>query len=72
MLQQLKKLENDGLVARKSYPVVPPRVEYSLTEYGKSIDKLFYLMEEWGKRYLIEHKASPNQKKRNIKNTHNF
>ena len=35
--QQLKELENDGIVKRKLYPVVPPRTEYSLTEQGKTL-----------------------------------
>ncbi len=37
LIQKLRELENDGIVHREVYPVVPPKVEYSLTEYGKSL-----------------------------------
>ena len=45
---QLKELENSGLVFRKEYPQVPPKVEYSLTEKGLSLIPLVSLMCEWG------------------------
>lgn len=46
--QQLRELESDGIVARKVYPVVPPKVEYSLTEYGKSVQPMLAMMHKWG------------------------
>lgn len=44
----LKELEADGLVQRKEYPQIPPKVEYSLTERGKSLMPILDLMCEWG------------------------
>lgn len=44
----LKELEEDGLVIRQEYPQVPPKVEYSLTEVGKSLIPILDSMCEWG------------------------
>ena len=44
----LKKLESDGLVIRKEYPQSPPKVEYSLSERGKSLMPILDQMCEWG------------------------
>ncbi len=49
--QGLKEMEKDGLVSRKVYPVVPPKVEYSLTIYGKSLQPILKSMSEWGKKH---------------------
>lgn len=49
--QKLREMEKDGLVARKVYPVVPPKVEYSLTTYGKSLEPILKSMSEWGKKH---------------------
>ncbi len=48
----LKELEKDGLVIRKEYQQIPPKVEYSLSEKGKSLIPIFYVMCEWGESYL--------------------
>lgn len=44
----LKELERDGLVHRKEYPQIPPKVEYSLTERGKTLIPILDAMCEWG------------------------
>ena len=44
----IKQLEGDGLVNRKEYPQIPPKVEYSLTETGKSLIPILDQMCEWG------------------------
>ncbi len=49
--QQLKKLERDGLINRTVFPEVPPRVEYSLTEKGRSLEELMLVMKKWGEKY---------------------
>lgn len=57
LTQQLKELEADGLIARHQYNESPPRVDYSLTELGKSLSPVFTAMSEWGKEYaLTDHK----------------
>ncbi|MCM0080470.1 helix-turn-helix transcriptional regulator [Geomonas sp. Red32] len=52
LTQQLRQLESDGLVTRKIYPEVPPRVEYSLTEFGHTLRPIFEAMHNWGTSYL--------------------
>lgn len=52
LTQQLRELEADGLVLRKVYPVVPPKVEYSLTDFGRSIRPVLEAMYSWGTGYL--------------------
>ena len=47
-----QQLEDDGIVHRKVYPEVPPKVEYSLTHYGRSLRPINEVMCEWGKRHI--------------------
>jgi DNA-binding HxlR family transcriptional regulator len=51
LAQQLRELEQDGLVSRKMFYEVPPRVEYSLTEIGRSMDPILTALCDWGKDY---------------------
>ncbi|MGL9780433.1 transcriptional regulator [Enterococcus faecium] len=48
LTQQLRELEQDGIVHRKVYNQVPPKVEYSLTEEGKSLREILVAMSVWG------------------------
>ena len=48
LTDSLKSLENDGLVFRKEYPQIPPKVEYSLTEKGKSFIPILWRLCAWG------------------------
>jgi len=52
LTQQLRGLEEDKLIFRKVYPVVPPKVEYGLTEVGKRIIPLLEAMHKFGTEYL--------------------
>jgi len=51
LTQQLRELERDGLIHRKVYAEVPPRVEYSLSETGLSVVPILKMMYQWGKNY---------------------
>jgi DNA-binding HxlR family transcriptional regulator len=48
LTQQLRELEHDGIIERKVYAQVPPKVEYSLTAFGKTLKPLLELMCKWG------------------------
>lgn len=52
LTQQLRELERDNLVIRTVYPVVPPKVEYTLSEFGKSIRPILVAIYDWGADYL--------------------
>lgn len=54
LTQQLRELENDGLVHREVFPVVPPKVEYSLTAVGKSLKPILTAMYQWGEEFMIQ------------------
>ncbi|WP_078392614.1 winged helix-turn-helix transcriptional regulator [Shouchella patagoniensis] len=52
LVTQLRELEDHLIVDRKVYPVVPPKVEYSLTEQGEKLLPILDAMYEWGKNYI--------------------
>ena len=58
LTQQLRELEASNLIHREVFPVVPPKVEYSLTERGKSLLPILVAMRDWGAEYL---RSSRNQ-----------
>ncbi len=51
---QLRELENDGIIERKIYPEIPPRVEYFLTGKGRSLLPIINLMKDWGDEHLLQ------------------
>ncbi len=53
LTEQLKELEKDGLINRKVYPEVPPKVEYSLTEKGCTVIPIINSLRDWGESYRI-------------------
>lgn len=59
LTQQLRNMEKDGIVHRKVYPQVPPKVEYSLTALGRSLEPILDSMSNWGIKHLEEGNESP-------------
>lgn len=57
---QLRELEQDGLVQRKVYAEVPPRVEYSMTDLGRSLMSILTAMRDWGAGYLRNNNIEPS------------
>ncbi|PFK37407.1 MarR family transcriptional regulator [Bacillus cereus] len=55
LTQQLRELEEDGVIQRKVYDQVPPKVEYSLTEYGCSLNAILDSLCTWGEYHLEKH-----------------
>ena len=58
LTKQLRELEVDGLVSRKIYPVVPPKVEYSMTTKGNSLKPVINALALWGENHLEETDSS--------------
>ncbi len=54
LTKQLRDLEDCGLVKRTVYAEVPPKVEYELTQVGKSLQPILILLKEWGESYAME------------------
>jgi len=51
LAKQLRELEGDGIISRKVYAQIPPRVEYSLTRLGQSLSPVLQAMHDWGEAY---------------------
>ncbi|WP_106768877.1 winged helix-turn-helix transcriptional regulator [Paenibacillus faecalis] len=61
LTQQLRELEAEDIIRRQVYPQVPPKVEYSMTEYGRSLEPILEAMHEWGTKHML-HKMKKQQK----------
>ncbi|MGZ4161011.1 MAG: winged helix-turn-helix transcriptional regulator [Neobacillus sp.] len=61
LVNQLCELEEDLIVKREVYPVVPPKVEYSLTEQGRSLMPILDAMYKWGKDYMETVGLNPSE-----------
>ena len=59
LTQQLREMEAQNLIHREVYPVIPPKVEYSLTELGKSLLPILVAMRDWGAGYLRTQDLEP-------------
>ncbi len=59
LTQQLRELEAQKLIRREVYPVIPPRVEYSLTATGQSLIPILVAMRDWGAQYLRSQNQEP-------------
>ena len=60
LTQQLRELEAHNLIHREVFAVVPPKVEYSLTELGRSLMPILVSMRDWGSSYLRKRSIEPN------------
>ena len=60
LTQQLRELESQNLIHREVFAVVPPKVEYSLTELGRSLMPILVSMRDWGSSYLRKKSIEPN------------
>ena len=69
LTQQLRELEASALIHREVFPVIPPKVEYSLTETGRSLLPILVAMRDWGSGYLRNHAIEPNCFMMNTKST---
>lgn len=63
LTKQLRELEDEDIVQRVVYPQVPPKVEYSITEYGRSLEPILEAMHEWGTKHTL-HKMEKNRIKK--------
>lgn len=59
LTQQLRELESQALIHREVYPVIPPKVEYSLTGLGRSLMPVLIAMRDWGADYLRSKDIEP-------------
>ena len=59
LTQQLRELEMQDLIHREVYPVIPPKVEYSLTETGRSLMPILVAMRDWGAEFLRSKNEEP-------------
>jgi DNA-binding HxlR family transcriptional regulator len=53
LTNQLRELEDEDIIQRVVYPQVPPKVEYSITEYGRSLEPILEAMHEWGTKHTL-------------------
>ncbi len=58
---QLRELEADGVISRHVYAEVPPRVEYEVTEFGRSLEPILLLMQEWGSDFKARRLAEEGE-----------
>lgn len=63
LTQQLRELEEDGIISRHVFPVIPPHVEYKITPLGKTLQPIIFAMGEWGNKHALrKSRRSPAKK----------
>ena len=60
LTKQLRELEAAGLVHRQIYPVIPPKVEYSLTEKGQTLAPILLALKDWGETHILSEQDRPD------------
>ena len=60
LTQHLRELEDEGIISRVVYPVVPPKVEYSITKYGMELKPILEAMHHWGEKHNIRKQEHPD------------
>ena len=58
LVKQLREMEADGIIARKSYSEIPPRVEYSITDKGLSLGPILQAMADWGLKNMFSNRVT--------------
>jgi DNA-binding HxlR family transcriptional regulator len=61
LTNQLRELENEDIIQRVVYPQVPPKVEYSITEYGRSLEPILHAMHKWGTKHALHKRQKENE-----------
>lgn len=61
LTQQLRELEGDDIICRKVYPQIPPKVEYCLTDYGRTLAEVTNAMCHWGEKYIAKQRDAGNE-----------
>lgn len=62
LIQQLKELQADGIIERLDYKEIPPRVEYSLTRFGRTLAKALAPLRAWGTRHMSKVEKLPSRR----------
>ena len=62
LTNQLRELENEDIIQRVVYPQVPPKVEYSITKYGRSLEPILHAMHEWGIKHTLYKSQKMNER----------
>lgn len=58
LFEQLRQMERDGIVRRQAFDEVPPRVEYSVTEVGHSLNEIVHALAEWGTKHAVKARSA--------------
>ena len=66
LTKQLRELEDEDIIKRVVYPQVPPKVEYSITEYGKTLEPILADMHEWGMKHTVHKQQKAQQEKTSV------
>ncbi|WHY87076.1 helix-turn-helix domain-containing protein [Neobacillus novalis] len=62
LTNQLRELEDEDIIKRYVYPQVPPKVEYSITDYGRTLEPILEAMHEWGTKHTLHKMEKINKK----------